>query len=570
MGYHFQKSLPLKRKKGSKELVKRSIKSVLTDFLVIGSGVAGLSAAISLSRVGSVIVLNKGKAMEGSSESAQGGIAVAISEEDSIGFHLDDTLAAGRGLCREEAVKVMVEEGPERIRDLISWGAEFDKEGGRFAFAREAAHSRERILRARGDATGEEIVKTLLREASSFPQISILEHHFTIDLLIGEKGCMGALVMRETDVEIFLIETKATIIATGGVGRVYSRTTNPPVVTGDGIAMAFRAGAILEDMEFIQFHPTSLFLPGAPPFLLSEAMRGEGAIIRNIKKDAFLSRYHPDAEMAPRDMVARATWLEMQAIGSRHAYLDLTHLDPAFIRRRFPKIYATCLQYDLDITEEMIPVSPGAHFIMGGIKTDINGSTNIRGLYAAGEAACTGVHGANRLASNSLLEGLVFGSRAGEKAAKSSAKKEVVRGGRNNLARDLISDPGKGREDSRDDNDKIINSIRRLMWDKAGIVRSKDGLNEALIFLKELNSLVRKDGQQITRGNLELKNMITIAQLITLSALTREGSIGAHYRSDFPDKGKNWGQHLDLKGGKVTSRGGSPDTPCNPQVYWCR
>ncbi len=333
--------------------------------------------------------------------------------------------------------------------------------------------------------------------------------------------------------------------------------------------MAFRAGAELEDMEFIQFHPTSLFLPGAPPFLLSEAMRGEGALIRNINKETFLSRYHADAEMAPRDMVARAIWLEMQATGSRHVYLDLTSLDPVFIRGRFPKIYATCLQYDLDITEEMIPVSPAAHFIMGGIKTDINGATNIRSLYAAGEAACTGVHGANRLASNSLLEGLVFGSRAGEEAVKASVKKEVVKGKQASLVRDLMSDYGEGRKESRDDSDKMINSITRLMWDKVGIVRSKDGLNEALISIKELCTLLNKR-RQTSRADLELKNMITIAQLITIPAFTREGSIGAHYRSDFPNKDERWDRHLVLKSGEVITQGGALDTLCNPQVYQYR
>lgn len=540
-----------------------------SDFLVIGSGVAGLSAAISLSRTGKVIVINKGRAMEGSSESAQGGIAAVMSEEDKIDFHLDDTIAAGRGLCREEAVKVMVEEGPKRIRDLISWGAEFDKEDGRFAFAREAAHSKKRILRARGDATGEEIVKTLLIRASSSPGISILEHHFTIDLLIDDKSCKGALVMREPDGEVCLIKTRATIIATGGVGRIYSRTTNPPVITGDGIAMAYRAGAVLEDMEFIQFHPTSLFIPGAPPFLLSEAMRGEGAIVRNIKKDAFLSSYHPDAELAPRDTVARAMWLEMQATGSRHLYLDLTHLDPTFIKKRFPKIYFTCHQYNIDITKEMIPVSPSAHFIMGGIRTDINGSTDIKGLYAAGEAACTGVHGANRLASNSLLEGLVFGSMTGEEAARKSTGDRIETGKASSLAHALISGiEGKGAV-SMDDDNKALNSMRKLMWDEVGIVRSKEGLNEALVSLKEMDALVHKR-RQIYRNGLELKNMITVAQLITLSALTREGSIGAHYRSDFTEKGKNWDKHIDVKRGLAIFQQGNFYTPDNPQVYWCR
>ena len=520
--------------------MKRGIKSISSDFLVIGSGVAGLSAAIALSGSGGVVVLNKGRAMEGSSEFAQGGIAVAISEEDSIGFHLEDTLAAGRGFCREEAVKVMVEEGPSRIRDLISWGAEFDKEGGKFAFAKEAAHSRERILRAKGDATGEEIVKTLLRRVSSSPEIAIFEHHFTIDLLIDNNCCMGAIVMDEPKGEIYLIKTKATIIATGGIGRVYSRTTNPPVVTGDGIAMAFRAGAELEDMEFIQFHPTSLFLPGAPPFLLSEAMRGEGAVIRNINKEAFLSRHHSDAEMAPRDVVARAIWLEMQTTGSRHVYLDLTSLEPAFIIRRFPKIYATCLQYDLDITEEMIPVSPAAHFIMGGIKTDINGATNIRGLYAAGEAACTGVHGANRLASNSLLECIVFAKRAIDGAIESDGEVCKPENSVEVTLDSVLSSPSSQKELFF----KLKTITSQLMTEYVGIVRNKKGLKKALRELEKISASVTDISGYY---RLKLQNMIGISSLIANSALLREESRGAHIREDFPNEDARWKAHIVWK-----------------------
>ncbi|GIW54338.1 MAG: hypothetical protein KatS3mg082_0742 [Nitrospiraceae bacterium] len=293
-------------------------------------------------------------------------VAVALSEEDDVAIHLTDTLKAGHGLCREEAVRVLVEEGPERIHELIAWGAEFDKVGGKFAFAREAAHSRSRILRARGDATGNEMVRVLLARARQQKRIRQLERHFTVDLVAVDGRCCGALVLDELSGQRKVIPAKAVVLATGGAGQIYARTTNPPNATGDGIAMALRAGAVLEDMEFVQFHPTSLYLPSSPPFLLSEAMRGEGGQLRNSKGELFMHKYHPAADLAPRDIVARAIWSEMAATRSRHVYLDVTHLDATFIKRRFPTIYATCLRYDIDITEEWIPVSPSAHYMMGG------------------------------------------------------------------------------------------------------------------------------------------------------------------------------------------------------------
>lgn len=376
------------------------------DFLVIGSGVAGLRAALELSREGRVVMLTKGHPLQSSSIHAQGGVAVALSEEDDVAIHLTDTVKAGHGLCRREAVRVLVEEGPDRIQELIRWGAKFDKAGGKFAFAREAAHSRSRILRARGDATGNEMVRVLMAQAARQKSIQRLDYHFTVDVVVEDGRCCGAVVLNEGSGEQFVLPAKAVVLSTGGAGQIYARTTNPANATGDGMAMALRAGAQLQDMEFVQFHPTALFLPSSPPFLLSEAMRGEGGQLRNSKGELFMHRYHPLGALAPRDIVARAIWAEMASTRARHVYLDVTHLGADFVKRRFPTIYATCLRYDIDITEEWIPVSPSAHYMMGGVWTDLNGSTSLPGLFAAGEVACSGVHGANRLASNSLLEGL--------------------------------------------------------------------------------------------------------------------------------------------------------------------
>src|SRR6478672_11294800 len=292
------------------------------DFLVIGSGVAGLRAAIELSRAGRVLVLTKGHPLQSSSIHAQGGVAVALSEEDDVAIHLTDTLKAGHGLCRKEAVRVLVEEGPERIQELIGWGAKFDKVGGKFAFAREAAHSRSRILRARGDATGNEMVRVLIAEVNRQERIQRLDHHFTVDLVVDAGNCRGAVVLDEGSGRQFVLPARAVVLTTGGAGQIYARTTNPPNATGDGMAMAYRAGAILEDMEFVQFHPTALYLPSSPPFLLSEAIRGEGGRLRNVKGELFMGRYHSAAELAPRDIVARAIWSEMAATRSRHVYLD--------------------------------------------------------------------------------------------------------------------------------------------------------------------------------------------------------------------------------------------------------
>lgn len=506
------------------------------DFLVIGSGVAGLRAAVELAPKGRVLVLTKGHPLQSSSIHAQGGVAVAMSEEDDVSIHLTDTLKAGHGLCRKEAVRVLVEEGPERIQELIKWGARFDKAGGKFAFAREAAHSRSRILRARGDATGNEMVRALIAQVNRQKNVQRLDYHFTVDLAVEGGRCCGAVVLDESSGRQFVLPARAVVLSTGGAGQIFARTTNPPNATGDGIAMALRAGAVLQDMEFIQFHPTALYLPSSPPFLLSEAMRGEGGQLRNSKGELFMHRYHPMGALAPRDIVSRAIWAEMAATKARHVYLDVTHLGADFVKRRFPTIYATCLRYDIDITEEWIPVSPSAHYMMGGVWTDVNGATTVPGLFAAGEVACSGVHGANRLASNSLLEGLVFGARAAEAA--------VAFAGRHNVpslsSYEAAIRPGQF--GTLEDAEKLRSSLRRTMWGQVGIIRSGESLIRACAQLSRWAQIVSQPFA--SRAALEVKNMVQVAQCVAEAALWRENSVGAHYRSDFPQaKRVGWQQH---------------------------
>lgn len=503
-----------------------------TDFLIIGGGVAGLRAAVELARNGRVLVATKDAPTESSSEYAQGGVAVALSDEDEISIHLEDTLRAGDGLCLKKAVGTLVEEGPSRIRELIGWGAEFDKVGAKLAFTQEAAHSKRRILHAHGDSTGKEIMRTLTEKVRSFDTVSKIDFAFTRDVLVRRGRCVGAVVCQRLLRKVLFISARAVLLATGGAGQLYERTTNPAVATGDGMAMAFRAGAELVDMEFVQFHPTALYLEGAPQFLLSEAMRGEGGMLKNIHGLRFMKRYHPAQELAPRDVVTRAIHSEMVAAGSSHVYLDMTHLNAGYIMKRFPRIYRTCKDLGVDITNTPIPVSPAAHYIMGGVKTDLWGATSVPGLYAAGETACTGVHGANRLASNSLLEGLVYGERAGRAMTKYARKQPepsaLVRG----------SGHHPGSSSARAAPEKIRAALKKLMWKNVGIVRTGKGLAEALTKLAGWERTAGKSGPD--RELFELRNMIATAALITRSALLRKGSVGAHFRSDFPAKGKTW------------------------------
>jgi L-aspartate oxidase len=486
------------------------------DFLVIGAGVAGLRAAIELAKSGTVLVIAKDALSESSSEYAQGGIAVALSDDDEVALHEQDTLYAGDGLCDREAVHTLVEEGPAAIQDLIDWGAEFDREGLKLAFTREGAHSRNRILHAHGDSTGREIARTLYRKAASLNNIRFESYSAISDLLIANDRAVGAVIFDEKSGALRDVRSRAVLLATGGLGRVFKETTNPDVATGDGVAMAWRAGAEISNIEFVQFHPTALHVEGAPRFLLSEALRGEGAILRNKDGEAFMKRYHPLMDLAPRDVVSRSIVTEMRRTNSPHVWLDLTSRDADFIRHRFPRIHETCLAYGVDIARETAPVHPAAHYAMGGVWSDPEGRSTVPGLYAAGEVASTGVHGANRLASNSLLEAVVFGLRAGQ--AMSSHVHERVSGtpGRPQIFAPITTE----------------RAVRELTWEHCGIVRDGAGLKFAIHALERTEWTTAEP----TLAVIELRNIHQVAALIAECALWREESRGAHYRTDFPDK----------------------------------
>lgn len=496
-----------------------------TDFIVIGAGVAGLRAAIGLASAGQVLVLAKKEVSESNTQYAQGGIAVALSDEDEISLHLQDTLTAGDGLCNPEAAKVLVEEGPVRIEELIAWGTEFDRTGTKLAFTREGAHSRSRVLHAHGDSTGREIGRALWEKTKTLKQISISEFEFTTDLIL-ENGCVIGVSLIDEKGAIRHVYAKAVLLATGGLGYVYSNTTNPDVATGDGVAMAFRAGAEISDMEFVQFHPTALYLKNAPRFLLSEALRGEGAYLRNSELDRFMPKYHPMAELAPRDVVARAIAHELEVSRAKDAavFLDMTHLRSKHLDQRFPRIYETCLKYNLDITVDLIPIRPAAHYAMGGVRTDMDGRTNVKGLYAAGEVACTGVHGANRLASNSLLEGLVYGARAANAMHADNLAKP------NTATAKAAKTPTNEMTESTSA-EAYIQQIRDLMWRHVGIVRTAQGLKCAI---EELQRLAGSLPDPSCRRCCEARNIQQTGLLIARSALARLESRGAHYRTDYP------------------------------------
>jgi len=395
-----------------------SLPCVETDVIVVGAGIAGLYTALEAGRLNRVILISKKSLFDSNTRYAQGGIAAVISDEDSFEFHRQDTLIAGAGLCEPDAVDVLVREGPDGVRSLIRYGTHFDEVDGHFALTREGAHSQRRILHAKGDATGFEIVRALAEKVQTHPNVRIWNDHFAIDLIMAANGeCAGVLVQRPDDSRV-IVRGKAVVLCTGGGGQMYRYTTNPEIATGDGVAMAYRAGAVIRDMEFFQFHPTALSYPGAPRFLISEAVRGEGAVLRNIHGERFMERYDPRLELAPRDIVARAILREMEQTGSTYVYIDITHESPEFIRQRFPSIYEYCLRFGLDMTTDWIPVAPAAHYMMGGVKTDLYGETNIPRLFACGETSSTGVHGANRLASNSLSEAIVFGRRIAERIGR--------------------------------------------------------------------------------------------------------------------------------------------------------
>lgn len=533
-----------------------------TDFIVIGAGVAGLRAAIGLAAAGRVLVLAKQEVSESNTQYAQGGIAVVLSDEDEIGLHLQDTLTAGDGLCNVAAATVLVEEGPLRIEELISWGTEFDRAGTKLAFTREGAHSRSRVLHAHGDSTGREIGRALWEKAKTLKHISISEFEFTTDLIVEDDRVIGVSLIDDQGAtrQVF---ARAIVLATGGLGCVYRDTTNPDVATGDGVAMAFRAGAEISDMEFVQFHPTALYLKKAPRFLLSEALRGEGAYLRNSELNRFMPKYHPLAELAPRDVVARAIAHELEISHAKDpaVFLDMTHLTRKHLDQRFPRIYQTCLKYNIDITSDLIPIRPAAHYSMGGVRTDLDGRTSLPGLYAAGEVACTGVHGANRLASNSLLEGLVFGARAAHAIRGEIHQQKTVgapsyrepeprqpEGVSHKGAKELVSSKSEPNTPA-ESIENYITQIRELMWRHAGIVRTAQGLKCAIDELQRLQSTL-PCGR--SRRCCEARNIHAAGLLIARSALARLESRGAHYRTDYPvhDDAK-FLKHSVVEGNKI-------------------
>ncbi len=509
---------------------------IQVDFAVVGCGIAGLRAAIDLGEAGSVLVLAKDTLTESATEYAQGGIAAALSDDDEVTLHEQDTLAAGDGLCNLEAVRILVQEGPRYIQELMDWGTRFDRAGTRLAFTREGAHSRSRVLHAQGDSTGREISRALFARASAIRNIRFCPHAFTTELLCEEGRVVGLRFLDEASGALRTVRARAVLLATGGLGQVYSETTNPEVATGDGMAIAYDAGAVLSDLEFVQFHPTALAVKGAPRFLLSEALRGEGGVLRNAVLERFMKRYHAAQELAPRDIVARAIVSEMQRTGTEFVYLDLTHLGSNFLRKRFPRIYETCLRYGLDIGEDLVPVRPAAHYAMGGVRTDLWGRTSLPGLYAAGETASTGVHGANRLASNSLLEGLVFGARAGQAmvedvcSRESSARVSKLAGSKHKTAR---ASPGKRNpvRDAAPEREPRFRKIQQILWRQVGIIRNGTDLEQSIATLRAMG-IERPTAP--SRAACELYNVWVLGQLIARCALARKESRGSHYRSDYP------------------------------------
>src|SRR5438552_11473695 len=513
------------------------------DFVVIGSGIAGLSFALKAAKHGSVAVITKRKGVDSNTAWAQGGIACVTSEEDSFELHVADTLEAGAGLCDEAAVRTIVMEGPKRVRELVELGLHFDDRevsGHREPdLGREGGHSKRRVLHVQ-DVTGLEIEKTLLRELERSPNVELLENHMAVDLITAgklgfatEDRCLGIYVLDERTGEVETMRSDRLVLATGGCGKVYLYTTNPDIATGDGVAMAWRAGAVIANMEFIQFHPTCLFHPLAKSFLISEAVRGEGGILRNDRGEDFMARYHPQRSLAPRDIVARAIDAEMKRSGAKCVFLDITHRSPEFIQERFPHIYQTCLRFEIDMSKQAIPVVPAAHYQCGGIKTDVNGATSLPGLYAIGEVACTGLHGANRLASNSLLEGLVVAHCTATTAVRTRA-----------ASKQKIPLPEWKSGNVQDVDELVViyhnwDEIRRLMWDYVGIVRTDKRLQRASARLRNLLREIREFywNFKVSVDLLELRNLAAVAALIVDSALCRKESRGLHYTLDYPTAG---------------------------------
>jgi L-aspartate oxidase len=524
-------------------LVNFSLKDLekeFTEIAIIGSGITGLLIALKCSSFADVSVFSKEKLKESETYYAQGGIAIAISPSDSPELHFKDTIKTGDGLSNKKAVKILVEEGIFRIQELILLGVNFDKTKKGISLGLEGGHSQQRIIHAKGDATGEEIEKKLIRNIRKRKNINIYENFYVIDILTYKNRVFGIIGLEKKTNTLKIYFCKAVVISTGGIGQIYKYTTNPKVSTGCGIGIAYRCGCEISDMEFVQFHPTALNYNGKT-FLISEAVRGEGAILRNYKGEEFMKKYHPERELAPRDIVSRAIIEEMNKTKKEYVYLDLTHLGKKKIIERFPNIYKNCKEAGFDLASDLIPVAPAAHYSIGGIKTNFFGETNIKGIYAAGESASTGVHGANRLASNSLLECLVFGDRVSQSLKRYISKTKEVKFPENfRFKKERI-------KNKKINIEKIKNSLKEIMWENAGIIRSEKNLKIAKEKIEKILSRIINLEFSSQEG-FELQNMLIVADNIVKSALLRKESRGVHYRIDYPERDdKKWLKHIVLK-----------------------
>jgi L-aspartate oxidase len=510
------------------------------DVLVIGGGLAGLRAALEVQSALEVLVVTKDSLDESSSTYAQGGIAGVLDPEDQFESHIEDTIEAGKGLCDRDVVEMVVREAPQHILQLAEWGTNFDRAGDRLALTREGGHSFRRIVHALGDATGREVMRAVIKRARDAAHVRIWERAFTVDLITAGNRCHGALIFHP-DRGKTLVWAKQTILSTGGAGQLYRETTNPSIATGDGLAIAYRAGAELRDLEFMQFHPTVLYIAGSARHLITEAVRGEGAYLRDRAGNRFMPDYDRRAELAPRDVVARAIAERMAKTQHPNVYLDLTHLNAAFVRQRFPGIDHVCREFGLDITRDQIPVRPGAHYMVGGVTVDQAGHTNLDGLWACGEVTSTGLHGANRLASNSLLEGLVYGVHCGAGAAAGAAEMNDAF-----TALNTLNPPSAVRHEEFNLVD-LRNSLSSLMWRHVGIERDAAGLDEAAETL-DFWCRYALDTQFNSPPGWQLQNMLTIAALMVWSARQREESRGCHLRRDFPETDdKHWRRHISVR-----------------------